>query len=62
MALKGWSKVDTDDLTPMAYETINHAGHVLRSEIGASATGKITEDDFLRAILRSARGYLDGWK
>jgi len=55
----------------MAYETITLAGDVLdvlRSEIGASATGKATEDDFLRvvrghlrAILRSARGYLDDW-
>lgn len=63
--------MDTDDLTPMACETITHAGDildVLRSEIGASATGKITEDDFLRAvrghlrsILRSASGYLDDW-
>ncbi len=63
--------MDTDDLTPMAYETICRAGDVLdvlRSEIGASASGKKTEDDFLRGvrthlrgILRSARDYLDDW-
>jgi hypothetical protein len=63
--------VDTDSLTPMAYETISRAGDVLdvlRSEIGASAEGKETEDDFLRGvrthlrgILRSARDYLDDW-
>lgn len=63
--------MDTDDLTPMAYDTISFAGDVLdvlRSEIGASAAVKKTEDDFLRGvrshlrgILRSAREYLDGW-
>jgi len=63
--------MDTDYLTPMAYETISLAGDVLdvlRSEIGASAKGKKTEDEFLRSvqvhlrgILRSARDYLDGW-
>jgi hypothetical protein len=63
--------MDTSYLTPMAYETISLSGEVLdvlRSEIGASATGKKTEDDFLRgvqlhlrAILRSARSYLDDW-
>jgi hypothetical protein len=63
--------VDTDSLTPMAYETISRAGDVLdvlRSEIGASASDKKTEDDFLRGVrshlrgaLRSAREYLDGW-
>jgi hypothetical protein len=63
--------MDTDDLTEMAYETISRAGDVLdvlRSEIGAAAAGKTTEDDFLRGvrshlrrILRSARDYLDSW-
>jgi len=63
--------MDTDDLTPMAYETIIKAQEVLdvlRSEIGASATEKKSEDDFLRgvrahlrSILRSAREYLDDW-
>jgi hypothetical protein len=63
--------MDTDNLTPMAYDTILRAGDVLdvlRSEIGASASGKKTEDEFLRGvrshlcgILRSSRDYLDGW-
>jgi hypothetical protein len=63
--------MDTDDLTPMAYETIIRAQDVLdvlRSEIGASASDKKSEDDFLRGvrahlrgILRSAREYLDSW-
>jgi len=63
--------MDTDDLTPMAYETIIKAQEVLdvlRSEIGASATDKKSEDDFLRGVrthlrrvLRSAREYLDDW-
>ena len=63
--------MDTDDLTEMAYETITRAGDVLdvlRSEIGASASDKETEDDFLRGvkvhltrILKSARAYLDDW-
>jgi hypothetical protein len=63
--------MDTDDLTPMAYETIIKAQEVLdvlRSEIGASASDKKSEDDFLRGtrahlrgILRSAREYLDDW-
>jgi len=41
---------------------------VLRSEIGASASDKKSEDEFLRGvrahlrgILRSAREYLDSW-
>lgn len=63
--------MDTDNLTPMAYETISRAGDildVLRNEIGASASGKKTEDDFLRgvrshlrAIMRSTSRYLDDW-
>ena len=63
--------MDTDDLTPMAYETIMKAEEVLdvlRSEVGASASDKKSEDDFLRGvrvhlrrILRSAREYLDSW-
>jgi len=63
--------MDTDDLTPMAYETIIKAEEVLdvlRSEIGASASDKKSEDDFLRGVrahlrgvLRSAREYLDSW-
>ncbi len=63
--------MDTDDLTPMAYETIIRAEEVLdvlRSEIGASASDKKSEDEFLRGvrahlrgILRSAGEYLDSW-
>lgn len=63
--------MDTDDLTPMAYEIVSRAGcvlDVLRAEIGASAMNKKTEDDFLRgvrshlrSILRSASSYLELW-
>jgi hypothetical protein len=63
--------MDTDDLTEMAYETITLVGgilDVLRSEIGASASDKKTEDDFLlgvtvclRRILKSPESYLDFW-
>ena len=63
--------MDTDDLTPMAYETIVMAEEVLdvlKTEIGASASDKKSEDDFLRGVtahlrgvLRSAREYLDDW-
>jgi len=63
--------MDTDDLTEMAYETIRRADDVLdvlRSEIGASASGKETEDDFLRGvaahlrrILKSPKSYLNYW-
>jgi hypothetical protein len=63
--------MDTDDLTPMAYETIIKAEEVLdvlKTEIGASASDKKSEDDFLRGVrahlrgvLRSAREYLDDW-
>ena len=63
--------MDTDNLTPMAYETITRAAKildVLPNEIGASASRRKTEDEFLRgvrthlrAILRSAREYLDDW-
>ncbi len=63
--------MDTDYLTEMAYKTITRAGDVLdvlRSEIGASASDKKTEDEFLRGvrvhlrkILKSPRAYLDDW-
>lgn len=63
--------MDTDDLTEMAYDTIRRAGvvlDVLRSEIGASAREKATENDFLvgvvahlRRIVKSPRSYLDSW-
>ena len=63
--------MDTDDLTPMAYETIPRAFDVcqfLRSEIGASASEYKTEDEFLQGtaklleeILKNPRGYLRSW-
>lgn len=63
--------MDTDDLTPMAYEVIIRAENVLevlQTEIGASAYDKKTEDEFLlgaqchlRGILRSVSSYLDDW-
>jgi len=43
--------MDTDNLTPMAYETIIKAEEVLdvlKTEIGASASDKKSEDNFLR--------------
>lgn len=61
--------MDTDDLTPMAYEMIPMAGDVLddlRLEIGVASREFETEDDYLRGvraylkdILRSATRYLD---
>jgi hypothetical protein len=53
--------MDTDDLTPMGYETITRAEEVLdvlRIEIGASALEKMGEDDFLRGVRRHLRGIL----
>ena len=63
--------MDTDDLTEMAYETLTRSGELLdtlRAEIGASASDKKTEDEFLRGvsvllrrILKSPRSFLDYW-
>lgn len=63
--------MDTDYLTEMAYDTITRAGDVLdvlRTEIGASASDKETEDDFLRGVVarlrriaKSPKPYLDYW-
>ena len=63
--------MDTDDLTPMAYETISlayEACQPLRAEIGASAREFRTEDEFLcgvatyvEEILEDPEGYLDSW-
>jgi hypothetical protein len=63
--------MDTDCLTSMAYETLNLAYDVLdvlHSEIGASAEGCCTEEEFLRGvkkhlqdILSAPRDYLDFW-
>jgi len=47
------TEMDTDYLTAMAYETITRAEDVLdvlRSEIGASASDRKNEDDFLRGV------------
>ncbi len=65
------SKMDTDDLTPMANETLNlayEAIDVLRSEIGASAIQYETEEEFLKGslehveyILSDPKEYLYSW-
>ena len=63
--------MDTDDLTPMANETLNlaySALDVLRSEIGASAIQYETEEEFLKGsleyveyILSDPKEYLYSW-
>lgn len=63
--------METDDLTPLAYETIAQSFdvcEVLRAEIGASASNFRTEDEFLDgvikfldAILEDPEDYLDLW-
>ena len=63
--------MDTDELTPMAYECIrlaNEATDVLKSEIGAACSEYRTEDDYLKGILEDVKEiekdpheYLDGW-
>lgn len=63
--------MDTDDLIPMAYESLlltEDVLDILIGELGALTSKKATEDDFLKGarshlktILRSARGYLDEW-
>lgn len=63
--------MDTDDLTEPAYKVLARAHEVLdvlRVEIGASAKGYSTEDDFLRGTLKMLKGilnnpdhYLDSW-
>ena len=63
--------MDTDCLTSMAYETITLAYgvlDVLRSEIGASASGCSTEEEFLQGvkkqlqdIMSAPQDYLDFW-
>ena len=50
--------MDTDYLTPMAYETISRADKVLdvlAIEIGASASDVETEDDFLHGARQRDR-------
>ncbi len=63
--------MDTDYLTPMAYECIrlaNRATDVLKSEIGAACSHYRTEDAFLKGILADVKeieeapvDYLDFW-
>jgi hypothetical protein len=63
--------MDTDYLTPMAYEIIINADDildVLKTEIGASYVGYDTEDSFLTGTLqfidtttRDLEFYLDFW-
>lgn len=67
----GRNQMDTDDLTPMAYDTLSRSYRVcdvLRAEIGASAAGFKTEDAFLQGtatfldtILEDPEDYLDSW-
>mgnify|MGYP001469099475 CR=1 FL=1 len=63
--------MDTDDLTPMAYEIIVRANRildVLQTQIGASAARYKTEDAFLEGTLQwieqkisDPESYLDFW-
>lgn len=63
--------MDTDDLTPMAYDCIRLADEaidVLKSELGAKCSRYRTEDDYLSGILEHVkeieddpREYLDEW-
>ena len=63
--------MDTDDLTPLAHVTLSlcyEACDPLRAEIGATAGGFNTEDEFLQGIakfmegiLRNPGDYLKSW-
>jgi hypothetical protein len=63
--------MDTDYLTPMAYECIllgDKASDVLKAELGAAASLFDNEEDYLHGILkhvneieRDPEGYLDEW-
>ena len=63
--------MDTDDLTPMAYETLSlayQACEPMRAEIGVAAADYITEDEFLadvgkfmEEILETPEDYLESW-
>ena len=63
--------MDTNQLTPMAYDSIgwaNDASHFLKSEIGAACRDYRKEDDYLRGILTYVKeiesdpvDYLDSW-
>ncbi len=63
--------MDTDYLTPMAYDCMryaNDANDVLKSELGAACSEFKTEDEYLQGILgrvkeieQDPEGYLDWW-
>ena len=63
--------MDTDDLTPMAYETLSlayEACEPMRAEIGCAASGYDTEDEYLAGmlgffeeVLDAPRDYLERW-
>ena len=63
--------MDTDYLTPMAYECLHlayDAADVLRTDIGVVCRQYSTEDEYLRGILQDLReivkdpeDYLDSW-
>ena len=63
--------MDTDELTPMAYDCIrlaNAATDVLKTELGAMCSRYLSEDDYLGGILEHVseieddpRDYLDWW-
>jgi hypothetical protein len=63
--------MDTDELTPMAYDCIllaNEAADVLKTELGALCSRYRSEDDYLGGILEHVREieddpreYLDWW-
>ena len=63
--------MDTDYLTPMAYEVLslaNEASDVLKSELGAMCSHSSSEDDYLQKILAvvkeiecNPKDYLDWW-
>ena len=63
--------MDTDDLTPMAYDymwSANEITDILKTELGAACSKFKTEDEYLRGILKHVKGieketedYLDDW-
>ena len=63
--------MDTDDLTPMAYQCLvlaNDATDIMMTEFGAACSHYQTEDDYLRGVLKftleiekKPLEYLDEW-
>jgi hypothetical protein len=63
--------MDTDDLTPMAYQTLSlayEACEPMRAELGCAASGYNTEDEYLAGtmeffaeILDAPHDYLETW-